>query len=157
MLVAPRLGLFTGRAAASYFQSLDTKGNQEFLHRLGQRYGSERVVSGAMATAYAGVHLWAQAVAEAGRDDARAVRTALQGKSYDAPCGPLRIDPATRHTAQFARVGRVAKNGSLVEVYASPQPVAPEPFPACRSTAQWTNFLDGLHRRWGGRWSNAAP
>src|SRR5262245_55614013 len=41
--------------AANYFQSLDTPQNLEFLDRFGKRYGAERVVSSAMATAYAGV------------------------------------------------------------------------------------------------------
>ncbi len=143
--------------AANYFQTLDTPQNQEFLRRFGQRYGSERVVSSPMATAYAGVHLWAQAVRAAGGDDARAIRAALPGQAGDAPYGPVRIDPATRHVVQTARVGRIDEAGRLVEVYLSPQPVAPEPFPPSRSRADWTTFLEGLHTRWGGQWSNAGP
>jgi urea transport system substrate-binding protein len=141
--------------AANYFQSLDMPPNKEFVHRFGQQFGAERVVSSPMATAYAGVQLWAKAVQAAGRDDARVIRDALKGQTYEAPYGPVRIDPATQHVVQTARVGRVNEAGRLVEVYLSPQPIAPEPFPASRGRDEWKTFLDGLYQRWGGRWSNA--
>jgi urea transport system substrate-binding protein len=142
--------------AANYFQSLDSPSNQEFLGRFGRRYGPERVVSSAMQTAYAGVHLWAKAVREAGRDDAAAIREAVKGQTIDAPQGTVRIDPATLHAVQVARVGRMDA-GRLGEVYRSPQPVVAEPFPGPRSRQQWVTFLEDLHRRWGGRWSNPGP
>jgi urea transport system substrate-binding protein len=143
--------------AASYFQSLDTPPNREFLHRFGERYGTERVVSSPMETAYTGVHLWAQAVQAAGRDDARAIREALGGQQYDSPQGPVQIDQESRHAVQFSRVGRVNEAGRLVEVYRSPQPVPPEPFPPARGREAWAAFLDSWHQRWGGRWSNPGP
>jgi urea transport system substrate-binding protein len=143
--------------AGSYFQSIDSPANREFLHRFGQRYGEGRVVSAPMQAAYTGVHLWAEAVRAAGQDDPRAVREALRGQSYDAPQGPIRIDPATLHAVQFARVGRVDEAGRVEEVYASPQPIEPAPFPSSRGRGEWANFLDGLHKRWGGRWSNPGP
>jgi urea transport system substrate-binding protein len=142
---------------ASYFQSLVNPANRDFLSRFARRYGSERTVSSVMATAYTGVHLWAQAVRAAGRDDPRAIREALKGQEYDAAQGPVRIDPATLHLVQTARVGRVDEAGRLVEVYLSPQPIVPEPFPPSRSRAEWAGLLDGLQKRWGGRWSNPGP
>jgi urea transport system substrate-binding protein len=142
--------------AANYFQSLDGERNRQFVARFARRYGPDRVISSAMQTAYAGVHLWAQAVRAAGRAEAGAIREAVRGQRYEAPQGPVRIDPATLHATQVARVGRVDEAGRLVEVYASP-PIAAEPFPGSRTRAQWGAFLDGLHRRWGGRWSNPGP
>jgi urea transport system substrate-binding protein len=142
--------------AANYFQSLDSPANQEFLRRFGRRYGRERVISSAMQTAYAGVHLWAKALRAAGRDDAAAIREAVKGQTVDAPQGTVRIDPATLHAVQVARVGRMDA-GRLGEVYRSPQPVVAEPFPGSRSRRQWETFLDDLHKRWGGRWSNPGP
>jgi urea transport system substrate-binding protein len=143
--------------AANYFQTLTTPANVELLRRFGHQFGAERVVSSPMATAYVGVHLWTQAVRAAGTDDVRAIRDALRGQSYEAPYGPVKIDPATGHAVQTARVGRVDETGRLVEVYVSPQPIVPEPFPTSRSRAEWSSFLDGLHQRWGGRWSNPGP
>jgi urea transport system substrate-binding protein len=142
--------------AANYFQSLDTPANQDFLRRFERRYGPGRVVSSAMATAYAGAHLWAKAVTAAGQDHPRSIREAVKGQTDDAPQGPVRVDPATLHTVQIARVGRIEAN-RLREVYHSPEPVAPEPFPRARSRMAWEQFLQGLHKRWGGRWSNPGP
>jgi urea transport system substrate-binding protein len=140
--------------AGNYFQSLGTSRNQQFLGRFARRYGAGRVVSSAMETAYTGVHLWAKAVRAAGGDQAPAIREALKDQEYDAPQGPVRVDPGTLHAVQTARVGRVGDAGQLVEVYASPQPVEPRPYPESRGRAEWVSFLNGLHRRWGGRWSN---
>jgi urea transport system substrate-binding protein len=140
--------------AANYFDSLDTPSNQEFLRRFRKRYGAERMLSSAMETAYAGVHLWAKSVESAGRDEPRAIREAIRGQSYEAPQGLVRVDPATLHTIQIARVGRIDEAGRLMEVYRSPQPIAPEPYPTSRSQPDWAHFLDDIHKRWGGRWSN---
>jgi urea transport system substrate-binding protein len=96
-------------------------------------------------------------VRAAGGDDTRAIREAVRGQQYDAPQGPVRIDPVTLHTVQVARVGRVDEAGRLAEVYLSPQPIAPEPFPPSRSRGEWVALLESLHMRWGGRWSRPGP
>src|SRR5262249_29682580 len=119
--------------------------------------GAGRVLSSAMETAYAGVHLWSQAVQAAGRTEPRAIREAIRGQAYEAPQGLVRIDPATLHTVQIARVGRVDEAGRLMQVFRSPQPLAAEPFPPSRSQQEWVRFLDGIPKRWGGRWSNPGP
>ena len=36
-----------------------------------------------------------------------------------------------------------------------PKPIVPEPFPPTRSRAAWEEFLNDLHRAWGGQWSEA--
>jgi urea transport system substrate-binding protein len=66
----------------------------------------------------------------------------------------VQIDAATLHTFQQVRIGRVNAAGRLEEVYASPRPVAPEPFPPSRSRAEWGTFLEGLYHQWGGHWAN---
>jgi urea transport system substrate-binding protein len=66
------------------------------------------------------------------------------------------IDPATLHTVQVSRVGVINDKGRFIEVYASPRPIVPEPFPASRDRATWERFLQDLHQQWGGRWQNPA-
>jgi urea transport system substrate-binding protein len=66
----------------------------------------------------------------------------------------MRIDPDTRHTVQFARVGRIDERGRLKEVYHSPEPEVPVPYPPSRRREAWQQFLDDLYTGWGGRWSN---
>jgi urea transport system substrate-binding protein len=105
-----------------------------------------------MQTAYALVQLWAQAVQTAGKADIRAIREAMPGQRFDSPQGPVTIDPATLHTVQVSRVGRIDEQGRFQEVFLSPQPILPEPFPASRSRQAWLALLNQLHQRWGGRW-----
>lgn len=141
--------------AANYFPSLDNPQNKDFLRRFARRHGADRVVTAEMGPAYAGVHLWAKAVRAAGRDDAPAIREAIKGQTLASPQGHIQVDPATQHLTQTARVARVDDAGRLVEVYLSPQPIVPEPFPASRSREEWAALLDKCYERWKKRWSNA--
>jgi urea transport system substrate-binding protein len=141
-------------AAGNYFQSLDLPANRAFLRRVRARFGPGRIVTDPMQTAYALVHLWAQAVATAGSDDVHAIRAAIKGQRFDSPEGAVAIDPATLHTIQVGRVGRIDSQGHFQEVFLSPQPIPPEPFPASRSRQTWQEFLDRLQQRWGNRWES---
>jgi urea transport system substrate-binding protein len=144
-------------AAGNYFHSLDLAENQAFSRRVRARFGPGRIVTDPMQTAYALVHVWAQAVRAAGKEDVRAVRDAIKGQRFDSPQGPVTIDPATQHTVQVSRVGRIDKQGRFQEVFLSPQPVVPEPFPGSRSRQAWQELLERVRQRWGGRWENPGP
>src|SRR5262249_23378295 len=61
-------------AAWNYFQSIDSPRNQDFVGRFRAKYGADRVLSDPMEAAYIGVHLWAQAVTVAKKDDVAAIR-----------------------------------------------------------------------------------
>jgi urea transport system substrate-binding protein len=141
-------------AAGNYFHSIDLPRNQEFLRRVEKRFDTERIVSDPMQTSYTLVQLWAQAVTAAKSAEVGAVRPMIKGQQYDAPQGRVTIDSATLHTVQVSRVGVINEQGRFIEVYVSPRPIVPEPFPASRDRATWENFLQDLHRQWGGRWQN---
>jgi hypothetical protein len=57
------------------------------------------------------VHLWAQSVEEAGRNNVSAVREALCHQKFEAPGGPVRIDPENQHTWKTMRLGRIVEGG----------------------------------------------
>jgi urea transport system substrate-binding protein len=142
-------------AAWSYFQSVDRPKNRDFVARFQARYGSQRLISDPMEAAYYGVHLWAQAVEEAGADDAAKIRQAVGRQSYDAPEGLVRIDPETQHTSKVFRVGQITSSESRFQViYAPETPIAPIPYPSTRSRGEWDDFLMDLYLRWGGQWEN---
>src|SRR5262249_40509839 len=69
-------------AAWSYFQSLNTPENREFVRLFRARYGAGRVLSDPMEAAYLTVHLWGQAVEAAGTADSGAVRRNIGDQSY---------------------------------------------------------------------------
>jgi urea transport system substrate-binding protein len=142
-------------AVWNYFQSISTERNQRFVAAFKARYGADRVVSDPMEAAYDAVYLWAAAVRRAGTADVASVREALLGRVFDAPGGPVYVDPLNHHLWKTVRVGRIRDNGQFDIVWESPKPIRPQPFPASRPQAQWEAAVDELFRRWGGQW--AAP
>jgi urea transport system substrate-binding protein len=140
--------------AQTYFHTIESPVNREFVRRACERFGADYVVSDQMETTYALVQMWAQAVRAAGSEKCQPLRQALKGLDYDAPQGRVTVDPATQHLVQSIRLGRVCKDGRFEEVYASPKRIAPEPFPKTRTREQWEAFTASLFEQWGHRWYN---
>jgi urea transport system substrate-binding protein len=143
-------------AAWTYFQSIPGGGNQRFIARFRDRYGAQRVTSDPIEAAYVGVHLFADAVAAAGTDDAAVVREQLRDRTIRAPDGMWLLDGRNLHTWKTPRVGRIRADGQFDVVWSSDRPIAPEPFPALRSPQEWTTFMNRLQAGWGGRWERPA-
>ena len=137
----------------TYFQSLATPENEAFVQHFQQRFGRQRVINSSMETAYDAVHLWAQGVEQAAADSPLAIRDAMRGQEYDAPSGPILIDPVTQYAARRSYIGRVEPSGQFRLVWQSAEPIPPIAFPASRTPEQWTELLDRLQEQWGGRWS----
>jgi urea transport system substrate-binding protein len=142
-------------AAWNYFQSLDRPQNRAFIDKFRHRYGPQRVTADPMEAAYLGVHLWAQAVQQAGTTNTSAIRKALRTQKFDAPGGPVRIDPQNQHTWKTMRLGRIVEGGQFEIVWSSEKPIRPEPYPGSRSPAAWDKFLAGLYREWDGHWTKS--
>lgn len=142
-------------AAWSYFQSVDRPENEQFIRKFRARFSPQRVLSDPMETTYFGIHLWAQAVQAAGSIEPAAIRQAMQGRSFDAPEGKVRIDPGTCYTWRVVRLGQIVKEGQFDILWSSEKSRAPLPFPlagAHRSPAAWETFLQDLYKGWGGQW-----
>jgi urea transport system substrate-binding protein len=117
-------------AAWSYFQSIETERNQDFVSRFQREYGYDRVIGDPMEAAYTSVYLWKQAVEKAGNFATTDVRKAIQsGIPFEAPGGTIQIDPKTQHTFMHFRLGRIRKNRQFEIVHQSNEPIAPEPYP----------------------------
>ena len=139
-------------AAWNYFQSVESPENQQFVSSFRAKYGPQRVLTDPMEAAYFGVKLWAKAVADAKSTDVSEIRRAMLNQRMRSPGGDVRIDAATQHTFKTPRIGRVLADGQLEVVWTAAKPVAPEPFPASRSTAEWRAFLHDLYAGWGNKW-----
>jgi urea transport system substrate-binding protein len=140
-------------AAWNYFQSIVSDENTRFVASYHQKYGPQRVVSDPMESAYVGVRLWAQAVAETGNTEIRRVRQAMLGQRLVAPSGNLRIDSATQHTFKTPRIGRITPQGQFEVVWTAANPEPPMPYTNTRTAADWRAFLNDLYLSWGNRWS----
>lgn len=124
-------------AVWSYFQSLPGAENRRFVTAFQARYGRTAVTSDPMVAAYVGVHLWAQAVREAGSAEPARVNATIAHQSYKGPFGIVSVDPSTRHVWRSVRIGRVLANGQFELVDALPSPIRPAPFPVYRAPLEW--------------------
>jgi urea transport system substrate-binding protein len=141
-------------AAWNYFQTVNTKVNQDFVTKFKDKYGQERVTDDPMEAAYFGVHLWAQAVADAGTAEVNQVRNAMKRQSFQAPEGMVYIDDDNNHTWKTVRIGKVRQDGQFDIVWTSEKPVQPIPYPTYRLKSEWHKFLDDLYTTYGNRWAN---
>jgi urea transport system substrate-binding protein len=141
-------------AAWTYFQSLTTPENEEFVRRFREKY-PQRSITDPMESAYLGVKLWAKAVNEAQSLDPKRIRRALLSQRLKGPGGEVQIDPDTQHCFRTPRIGQIQADGQFKVVWTAPEPVRPEPYPNSRTAEAWRAFLHDLYTGWGNRW--AAP
>jgi urea transport system substrate-binding protein len=118
-----------------YFQTVDTPENKDFVKKFKAYAGEDSVTQAAMEAVYIGVHLWAKGVEAAGSPDPMAVRDNLGGLEFNAPQGPVKVDPANLHTYLTPRLGRVRSDGLLDIVDEYPEPLVPLPYSSQGETA----------------------
>ena len=133
-------------AVWSYFQSLPGDGNRRFVTNFQARFGKNRGTSDPIEAAYNSVHLWANAVREAGTDAPEHVNLSIGRQSTPGPSGVIAVDAATRHVWKWMRIGHARANGQFDEVYASETAIRPAPFPAYRSLEEWGRIAAQIER-----------
>ena len=119
-------------AAWNYFQTVDTPESKKFVDAFKKEYGDDRVVNDPMEAAYIMVHLWKQAVEEAGvsgenADELEKVRMAALGQEFAAPEGPVKMFP-NHHISKTVRIGKVREDGLFEIVNSTEGPVDPIPW-----------------------------
>lgn len=133
--------------AWSYFQSIATPANRDFVARFHARFGAERLVGDPMEASYLGLQLWTQAAREAGTPRPASVQRSILRQSFLAPEGVVSVDPATRHLWKAARIGRARNEGQFDVVWESSRPLQPVPFPTYRLHSEWLRLLQTLEGR----------
>lgn len=99
-------------ACWSYFQSLNTPENQEFVQNFQHRYGASRVTTDPIVSAYTQVYLWRQAVQSADSFEVDRVRSAAYGQIFLSPSGWVKLDP-NHHLWRGHRIGKVVPGGQF--------------------------------------------
>jgi len=143
-------------AAWTYFQSIDSPENNNFLSKFHKKFGPQRLVTDPMEAAYFGIKLWASAVRDAGTTETAEIRRSMRNQRILAPEGDVRIDPGTQHTFKTPRIGRVKGDGQFEIVWKATTPEKPVPYTASRTTEQWRAYLHDLYAGWGNQWE-ASP
>jgi len=135
------LGHFT---SAPYFQSINRETNLRCLDRLLRRFGSECVPNMCWEAAYFQLHIFANALRNAGEDDIGQILPHILGSEFDAPQGRVRIDPTNHHTSLYPRIGVANSKGQFTIVREATRPVHPDPYMVTHSLGDWTASLNTL-------------
>ncbi|HBB34219.1 MAG TPA: urea ABC transporter substrate-binding protein [Cyanobacteria bacterium UBA8803] len=114
-------------ASWSYFQSIDTPQNQEFVKSFQAQYGADRVTSAPLESAYVQVYLWKQAAEQAGSFEVDLLREAAYGQTFDAPGGQVRIEP-NNHVRKQCHIGKILPDGQFEIVFTSAGAIKPQPW-----------------------------
>lgn len=115
-------------AAWSYFQSIDTTQNKDFIARWrAYKKDPKQVTNDPVESAYILFNLWAQAVKKSGSTDVAAVSKAIVGESVVSPGGNTVTMNANHHVTKPVLIGEVNAKGQFDIVFRSP-PIAPKPW-----------------------------
>jgi|HubBroStandDraft_4_1064222.scaffolds.fasta_scaffold79607_2 urea transport system substrate-binding protein len=138
-------------AAWNYFMSIDTPQNKAFIaawkdyvktHNLPG--GDKRVTNDPMEATYIGMHMWAQAVEQAGTTDVDAVRQAAGYQTFMSPDGfNISLDAKNHHLHKPVFIGEVQADGQFQVVWKTEGPIRAEawsPFipESAKKVADWT-------------------
>ncbi len=99
--------------SASYFQTVDTPENKQFLANYAAKYGSTEGVSQVVEAAYDSVYLWKLAVEKAGVVDKEKMLDALPSVTFNAPEGPIHVNATSQHTALHSLIAECQADGSF--------------------------------------------
>lgn len=125
--------------SASWFQSIDTPANREFLRCYRQRFGESVSPSVDSQSAWLAGHLLARAIHRQGNAEVEAVRCAVLQDEMDSPAGSIRIDADNNHSWLTPHLAR-CHNGKLESFWQAPEAIKPDPWLA------WVD-LDNLVQR----------
>lgn len=111
-----------------YFDSLATPENQAFRVRAAARHGTARRLTSCFVSAYASVHVLAEAIREAGTDEPATVRAVAMSRRFATPLGALTFDAQTNHIAHRPHLARVVAGNVFEIIESAAEPVQPDPY-----------------------------
>lgn len=120
----------------NYYQTTNTPENAEFVKNYKAKYGADRVTDDPIEAGYNAVYLWAAAVEKAGSTDVEKVKEAAKGLTFKAPEGSVKIEGDNQHLWKPVRIGEVQADGSIKEIWSTPEAVRPDPYLKTYSWAQ---------------------
>jgi urea transport system substrate-binding protein len=138
-------------AAWNYFMSIDSPLNKGFIDKW-KAYvkknnlpdGEKRVTNDPMEATYVGIHMWKQAVIQAGSFDVDAVRQAVAGQLFKAPTGfEIKMDERNHHLHKPVFIGEIEGNGQFKVVWKTDGPIRANPWSefvpdSKKKVADWT-------------------
>ncbi len=111
-----------------YFSSIQTTRNVDFVAAYRRAFPDGPAVCADAESSYIAIHLLARAVARAGSGDIAGVRAAVTACRFDAPQGPVKIDPETMHACLTPHIGVSRADYEFDVLTEGPGPVQPDPY-----------------------------
>lgn len=124
--------------AAPYFRSISSPANRRFLKSYERKFGSIIDVTSCCEATFSQVHLFAAALEETGDMDTDSLREALLGAAFDAPQGPIKIDPDNNHTYLQSRIATVDADGEFVIDCKVRRAIKPDPYLVYPTIHDWS-------------------
>ena len=129
-------------AAWNYFMSVENPKNTEFVAKYRAWAKANNVpnadtvvTNDPMEATYVGIHMWKQAVEQAGTVDVDAVIDAMGGQTFEAPSGfTLKMDETNHHLHKPVLIGEVRDDGQFDVVWQTDEPIRAQP---------WSPFIPG--------------
>jgi len=150
--LAGSLPTFPLYVANSYFQTLSSVQNQQFIKRFKAYAGLDVSVSAAVEAAYSGVKLWAAAVIMANSFQPVDVKKVMPMLSVDGVVDPIHIALDGSLSWRKFYLAQFNDSGQLQVIDSSLEALAPNPYPVTRQTFEWQSFVEQLRMNWGNQW-----
>lgn len=111
----------------SYFHTLDTPANHEFVRKYQARFGEDKLINAIAEATYAATWLYAKAVDKAGGPDTEKVIDAISTVDFAAPQGHVNISAKNQHMVCNSIIGLCRSDGmyDIVENFGQVQPEIP--------------------------------
>jgi branched-chain amino acid transport system substrate-binding protein len=140
-LMAP--GLAEGHlTAATYFQSINSAANKRFVANYRAKFGFLETINAMAETAYSLTHMVLAAAGRQNSFDAGLIRSDLGKSVFEAPQGPIHLDPDNAHTYLWPRIGRLEANGQFTIIEQNSRAVKPDPYLINHSFADWDPIFE---------------
>ena len=117
----------------SYFQSLDNTINKKFVMDYSKYNRTSPISSDPVVMTYSQIHLWCQAVKEAGTLNFKDVSKHLHGQRLDSPAGLLEV-MTNNHLLKSAYIGEQISGKKFRIIWKSPRRIKPEPWLGIENT-----------------------
>lgn len=124
---------------STYFASLKRRENLSFVSRYRGRFGADRMPFSDAEASYVSIMLLGRSIARAGTPSVRAVLESVYLDRFEAPQGPIWIDPANNHCFQTPRIGLSRPGFGFDVVWEAGEPIRPDPYLARLAPEEFEN------------------
>lgn len=115
-------------SVASYFSTVALPANTTFREEFLHRYGPDEAPGVYTEVCYSQVHLFANAVRQAGSTETEILLSTLSGAVLKGPAGDLFLDTETNHASLRPLIGEARQDGTFDIIWRGGNVIRPDPY-----------------------------